>query len=184
MEHCLRNVARLPSVVSLLRPDHWYTYCRRTIHFHCSSEGFRQHRSDDYKGLDDHRNRCCRPGSVRWPQRHRLRSVHRLVPRREDQQPVVALHPTGNAFFFQGVGAWVYPGSGNFGGPSTVLSAKYGGDANAAALAIQNEFMSYGFNAVGEKSYGLVEPTGPCTGCKQLPEIQTFETNAAALFNR
>ena len=92
--------------------------------------------------------------------------------------------PTGNAFFFQGVGAWVYPGSGNFGGPSTVLSAKYGGSANAAALAIQNEFMSYGFNAVGEKSYGLVEPTGPCTGCKQLPEIQTFETNAAALFNR
>jgi hypothetical protein len=82
--------------------------------------------------------------------------------------------PLGNAFFFQGIGAWSFPGN----------SPKYGNNANTAALATQTEFMSWGFNAVGEKTYGLLEPVGPCSGCQKLPEIQTFETNAAAMFNR
>ena len=92
--------------------------------------------------------------------------------------------PLGNAFFFQGVGGWTYPGSGQWVGPSTVLSSKYGGSTNAAALAIQNEFLSWGFNAVGEKSYGLVEPISACTGCQKLPEIQTFELSGGAMFDR
>src|SRR6266478_2354478 len=91
--------------------------------------------------------------------------------------------PEEHGLFLQGIGSWVYPGSRNYSFPPELLKSKYGGSADKSALATQEEFLSWNFNAVGEKTYGLMEPIGRCGGCQQLPMIQTFEINARALFN-
>ena len=80
--------------------------------------------------------------------------------------------PDGNAFFFEGVGAWQSPG-----GP------KYGNSKEAGAASLIDEFQSWGFNAVGELSYGPIEPVSPCRGCKRLPEIQTIHVSNYAAAN-
>ena len=80
--------------------------------------------------------------------------------------------PLGNAFFLQGVAAWITP-----------TSPKYNNDQNAAAVASINEFNSWGFNAVGELSFGLVEPVSTCQGCTKLPEIQTLNVSNYAAAN-
>lgn len=77
---------------------------------------------------------------------------------------------SGHHFFFEGIGAWQ---------PSNPRG-KYGTN-NAAALNAQNEALSWNFNASGQKTYGsgrfpcpgCVE--SPCSDCKLLPMIQTFE---------
>lgn len=80
--------------------------------------------------------------------------------------------PVGNAFFLQGVGAWQTP-----------ILPKYGNSQNAAAAALINEFQSWNFNAVGELSYGPVEPIISCPGCTKLPEIQTLTVSNYAAAN-
>ena len=80
--------------------------------------------------------------------------------------------PEGHGFFFQGVGAW-----------NTPNTRKFGNDRDTAARSLLDEFTSWGFNAVGEKTFGVIEPINRCAGCKQLPELQTLEMNARALFN-
>jgi hypothetical protein len=95
--------------------------------------------------------------------------------------------PHGHHFFFEGVGAWVYPGDGNyFGGDqgTSIVTAKYGGSVDASALAVQKEFLAYNFNAVGELGGRGTDTTTPCIGCKQLPQIQTFELAGQAMFLR
>src|SRR4029077_14967545 len=71
-----------------------------------------------------------------------------------------------------GVGAWNVPNP-----------RKYG-DRDGAARSILDEFTSWGFNAVGEKTFGILEPISSCADCKRLPEIQTFEINGGAMFDR
>jgi hypothetical protein len=83
--------------------------------------------------------------------------------------------PAGHGYFFEGIGAWM---NGNAPNPNN----KYG-SANNATLQLQNEGLAWGFNGVGQKTYGGAEPTSPCTGCKKLPEIQTFEIMPRALTN-
>ena len=80
--------------------------------------------------------------------------------------------PLGNAFFLQGVGAW-----------TPAVGAKYGNSAAAGTIASINEFQSWGFNAVGEDSYGLIEPVSSCQGCTKLPEIQTIAVSNYAAVN-
>src|SRR5713226_3550117 len=80
--------------------------------------------------------------------------------------------PAGNGFFLQGVAAWITP-----------ASLKYNNDQNTAAVDLINEFNSWGFNAVGELSYGLVEPVSSCQGCTKLPEIQTLNVSNYAAAN-
>lgn len=85
--------------------------------------------------------------------------------------------PAGNAFFFEGVGDW-----------STGGAAKYGSSENAS-LQTQLEGLSWNFNGVGQKTYGFANAPcpgcveNPCTNCKALPTIQTFEILVRALDN-
>ena len=79
--------------------------------------------------------------------------------------------PQGNAYFFQGVAAWQSP-----------AIPKYNNDSTVAAASLINEFSSWGFNGVGELSYGPIEP-GACATCKSLPEIQTLTVSNYAAVN-
>lgn len=79
--------------------------------------------------------------------------------------------PAGNAYFFQGVAAWTVP-----------TLPKYNNDTTLAASSLINEFSSWGFNGVGEMTYGLIEP-GACASCKRLPEIQTISVSNYAAAN-
>jgi hypothetical protein len=80
--------------------------------------------------------------------------------------------PFGHAYFFQGVGGWAAPNL-----------SKYKNDQNAAAGALINESTSWGFNAVGELTYGPLEPLSSCRGCTKLPEIQTLNVSNYAAAN-
>lgn len=80
--------------------------------------------------------------------------------------------PDGNAFFLQGVGNWTTP-----------VTPKYGNSKDAAAASLLLEFKSWGFNAVGELSYGPVEPISGCKDCTKLPEMQTLLVSNYAAIN-
>ena len=79
--------------------------------------------------------------------------------------------PAGYAYFFQGVSAWTVP-----------TLPKYNNDTTVAASSLITEFSSWGFNGVGQLSYGPIEP-GACSSCKSLPEIQTLNVSNYAAAN-
>lgn len=80
-------------------------------------------------------------------------------------------NPLGHGYFFHGVGAWVTPNI-----------PKYNNDTQLAAASLITEFTSWGFNGVGELSYGAIEP-GSCATCKKLPQIQTITVSNYAGVN-
>lgn len=80
--------------------------------------------------------------------------------------------PEGHGLFLQGVGAWQSP-----------AAPKYGGNPCSTASALTAEFLSWGFNSVGELSDQHVEPTGPCQSAKKLPEVHTLNVSNYAAAN-